>query len=93
MPQSDYLLGLNYSRHEVHILCTERILADWERLRGTVPGSSGESAPARRHAAAPKSTLSEEWVLSDEEQRYVRGCLYPEDARMWEELCNATRAA
>ena len=97
--QLHYLRGLDCSRDELHLLCTDRLDADWASALATFGVAEAAAPPrerdrggARAHVAGtPAFFAQRRSVLSEAERQLVRERLYPWDAKLHRWACGGTR--
>ena len=89
----DYLTNLNCSTHEVHYICTDQLQHDWVEFlqRRGVPRtatSCPELINMPEHSTdASVPGIGWDWPTAEEDKRFVRECMFPEDTRLYNELC------
>lgn len=98
--QRDYLRGLDCERQQLHVMCTERLEADYDAiLRGynvssysykRVPNSTKiEHIRKRVSRVDDNSSLQQLTWLSDADQQYVRNIMYPWDTHLHDVACKS----
>jgi hypothetical protein len=88
-PQSAYLLDLiddpNASVPSVHFVCTNAYASSWRGLLADFGINS--SVPAAYALSGRSETSSSELPYDDADARFVRECLYPWDAHLYQRVC------
>lgn len=86
-----YLQGINCSRSELHIVCTERFDEDWRRFLGAFGAApTGEYHKHKRQGAKPRTRAARaerNSFLNESDKAFVRNILYPWDTALHRWAC------
>ena len=85
-PQSAYLLDdSNASVPTIHFLCTNAYASSWQKLLSDFEIKS--SMPPAHALSGRAPVPSDALPYNDEDARFVRECLYPWDAHLYQRVC------
>lgn len=91
VPQIDYVDDAMFSTVDIHFLCTESLDSDLAELSSTFEPAPGGGVPdIQRMSAVPSRVVKHQRHranLTSCHAKYVRECLYPADAWLWEHIC------
>jgi hypothetical protein len=87
------LRGIDCTKHELHLLCTESLAEGWSQLMSRFGKRNATLRHLNDRARGVVVTMRNRSVLGVEEAAFWRRCLYPWDVELHNKVCGSNRLA